>query len=924
MWHFSRDIRSLSHCIENDDVFKNIDQHSKNLKIVKTIALLAAQKFSRSIKEKNEIQQEVTDVIENLQREIAISSTWKIPWELLETNTIQAIMDCSDEYEDMKDKIKTSNDVPNVSSKPTVLPEYKDSFYEVSDLLNYILVDWSEPLAEMSQTRNGRSLLRRYANDALKRLVSALNSLDDYRILRSLLLETWIRRAKNYFDGRDDSQISYIGHHYTIDGALLANGDINSFYYRRYENFADRNPPASDQNINEIIRIHDRDRPHDGGEGIFSEYEQDGMTRAHYYFERHLKQFFRILLYVLELRVSGIWTDVDDNYDGPLPYEIAFETIQRILYDDEVYKEVLLARRDCVLENLKRLQIKNEPTLSSNQIKEEYLIIWLRIMIKNIRSSLSIINNIPSTETAENNPEVVDCLQNENTGGGRSNNNGEAHGNTIAATPKNEEIKNAEGVCVSDNEKQSTECRSETLTERQQTRNSGNQLSTADYLEFELESGDLSLTLDLILVDFESSVEDMIHSRAGRVLLRRFANDALSLLDSVLDDFDFNTEFRRQLRDLWMIRAEQSFDARNPQLPYIFRGRLNTHDYINLLQSRSTQDFRLRNPPASPEDIDRILRIYLPEGQTQHVEGSIFAEYERNGMSSAELYFERHLLQFYRIILFFVELQSRGVSTDESDFYNGVLPNEVIPSVIQSIVYNDENYRKYLIRKKKSLIEIMKNIPIESNPNSHIGEEALIEYFRDSCIDFVYESSTSFVSTTSTSTTTSTTRTSSTTSKYQKHGKNKNEVCLKKYKNKNKQSAKENKKLKKEQKKQNKKNNNKTTDHFKLSVLADESSVLLKLLRVGWIEWIHRASSRVCASDNKKQISYRAGTPITGKKEQKQNMKNNGAYHGYIIYNGNPNQLLFPQPESSTFMKMVRGIFAPFGGSRMLHQDLRR
>lgn len=53
-----------------------------------------------------------------------------------------------------------------------------------------------------------------------------------------------------------------------------------------------------------------------------------------------------------------------------------------------------------------------------------------------------------------------------------------------------------------------------------------------------------------------------------------------------------------------------------------------------------------------------------------------------------------------------LELKARGISTDQEDNYNGTLPYDLIPKVIQDILFNDNRYRDYLLSKRE-LVELL-------------------------------------------------------------------------------------------------------------------------------------------------------------------------------------------------------------------------
>lgn len=126
---------------------------------------------------------------------------------------------------------------------------------------------------------------------------------------------------------------------------------------------------------------------------------------------------------------------------------------------------------------------------------------------------------------------------------------------------------------------------------------------------------------------------------------------------------------------------------------------------MDTLSVRRVHNFSDRNPPVFQEDFNRILKVLVASDPDQPDNGTYFmdirTDYQRTGMTVADYDFETHLDQFYRLALFFIELVMRGVTSDEEDVYEGPLPNTMMPDVVQSIVHDDENYRKFLWMKLK-------------------------------------------------------------------------------------------------------------------------------------------------------------------------------------------------------------------------------
>lgn len=73
---------------------------------------------------------------------------------------------------------------------------------------------------------------------------------------------------------------------------------------------------------------------------IYSLYDRFNMTRPAHYLETHIDQFFRILFFVHELRISRI-VDEEDIFDGPKPFILGSSIID-LLDDDDTYSQFLL------------------------------------------------------------------------------------------------------------------------------------------------------------------------------------------------------------------------------------------------------------------------------------------------------------------------------------------------------------------------------------------------------------------------------------------------------------------------------------------------------------------------------------------------------------------------------------------------------
>lgn len=174
----------------------------------------------------------------------------------------------------------------------------------------------------------------------------ALNSTNADDPFRILLRFFWELRAREYFDGRPQ-RLAYIPHRYTFD-YLAPHTIVGMDYFssRLDVDFSDRNPLLEEEYILRILNIHAADQPGNAEFDIFRGYEtRRFMSSSEYYIEDRIIQFYRILFFVQELGFRGIWTDEDDTYDGPVPYEVLPRDVQSMVYDDNKYRDFLLTRR---------------------------------------------------------------------------------------------------------------------------------------------------------------------------------------------------------------------------------------------------------------------------------------------------------------------------------------------------------------------------------------------------------------------------------------------------------------------------------------------------------------------------------------------------------------------------------------------------
>lgn len=142
-------------------------------------------------------------------------------------------------------------------------------------------------------------------------------------------------------------------------------------------------------------------------------------------------------------------------------------------------------------------------------------------------------------------------------------------------------------------------------------------------------------------------------------------------------------------------------------------------------------------------------------------------------MRRADYYFEHHLSRFYRILFFFLELQARGIWSDQDDIDEGPIPFDLVPREVQAIIDDDNAYRAYLMNREDNTMCIFDSRGNMIGRMACDSEEDLLSSLL-TCVEHC-RPSTEVTTTTTTTSTTTTNRPSSTTVEYQesKRGKGK-------------------------------------------------------------------------------------------------------------------------------------------------------
>lgn len=327
---FRPDAGKLSKCMRDHKAL-NLFQFY-DMGIVRAIADVSARRFHGNISDIESLGIGVAILIQDMQND------WRYHqlrdnrefWAEFRKAAEMALMHCSEPLDDNQ-----------ISEYPLPLPEFYREPPEIANFLNFVLVRWTLPLQEMIRTRLGRSILRNFARDARAALNCALDSVESVTRFRTLIRRFWRRRAELYFD-ESDTHNQYIPHRYNLANQFLFRYHrLNTF--SRMGNFAQRNHLVAPELVNRILGIHGADR--DGQMDIFGEYDQNGMHASEYLLETQLDQLYRILFFDEEAQASGIASDEDDIYDGPMPDRVMSNGVQVLLFDDIAYGQYLQVRR---------------------------------------------------------------------------------------------------------------------------------------------------------------------------------------------------------------------------------------------------------------------------------------------------------------------------------------------------------------------------------------------------------------------------------------------------------------------------------------------------------------------------------------------------------------------------------------------------
>lgn len=214
---------------------------------------------------------------------------------------------------------------------------------------------------------------------------------------------------------------------------------------------------------------------------------------------------------------------------------------------------------------------------------------------------------------------------------------------------------------------------------------------------------DDGLLVDLILVNWHCSSQNRISTVSRRSVLRRYVQDVLDVLErAYFTGGRFNLD--DDLRASWMRRAELFFNVDIRQAPYIDHiysvnfTAAHTHGDNSIFLRTRDGNYNNRNPEIQ-ERFQYGNILFIHANDIFNGLDDIF-DYYQFRMNYGDAYFEDHVNQCFRIVFFFLELQERGILTDEDDDIVGDNLESVVPREILEIVYDDSAYRDYLLRRR--------------------------------------------------------------------------------------------------------------------------------------------------------------------------------------------------------------------------------
>lgn len=349
--HFRKNVKALSECIENqlDNFWFGQDPEMR-----KSFIHGFAEEFSWQTFSKLKLGTEITSVINHCINVRFVALDARRPRQDFEEDVKKALLRCTDNY------------LPE--SRPA-LPYFANEPPEYYNFLNLVLVTWPYSPENMYSTPVRQSEVQSYAEHGLRLVEGTYSNQRDYYSI----YQFWARRARLFYDGQSDSRlIPYINHRYSSEAqAPYAYDDPRLFIDRSLQNFEERNPPATVQQVHRIRHLHPLRSLNQSRDGAYYEDDDDEMKGSEYYLELLLSKFYRILFFYLEL--------LDRNLINVSHGEVP-EGVRAILHNDTAYNEYLIFRDSYELSHSDN-SVYRQNLLSFNCISERDLVMlfWTRI-----------------------------------------------------------------------------------------------------------------------------------------------------------------------------------------------------------------------------------------------------------------------------------------------------------------------------------------------------------------------------------------------------------------------------------------------------------------------------------------------------------------------------------------------------------------
>lgn len=394
---FSRDHSSLVECIESHIFLKD---HAGVFDVREYIIAYVAEEYHSRTRAKETVGQVRRYIDKFLHktsnaRNDSASSLWKE----FEENLQKALLDCSDNGNLGSGwGNNTDPDGQEIHQLPVFIDEPAPG---VNILLDHLLVN-NLMDRRMFNTPDRRTVFRSFAEDSIRILRHF--STETIRNLENHLESEWQRRAELFYDG--EAQIKYINHLYTSHYHLpYASNDPAIFINRSRVDFAARDPPAFQHEIQSVVRNRPRNPFFRGNRGndSFDRYESEGMSGHIYYFQALRFQFFRLLLVYVELVRQGYLRPEVEDYKVPHAVKkIAFNNVAYCCHLDRLVVEEFTVSDDD--NDYWQILVENP------RISELNLIMLMLIKLNFVDVFIGTITNTTSTSTTSSTSSTTPSL----------------------------------------------------------------------------------------------------------------------------------------------------------------------------------------------------------------------------------------------------------------------------------------------------------------------------------------------------------------------------------------------------------------------------------------------------------------------------------------------------------------------------------